>query len=516
MFSLSKFYDKLLRRNADKTAIKFQDEKLSYTTVEKQTAQLANVFRSMGMRAGDSIAILTKNRPEYLISEIAAIRAGTVAIPLNSRLEKNAIRSMLSDAGARILVVGPTYFPIGKNLLQDNSFDINYIIGIEGQSEFPIGFHNFENLLSKAEQTAPTIASSPEDVAAMYYTGGTTGEPKGAMHTHRGLILNTYSHIAELEIGKQERALLTTPLGHSAGYIARAILTQGGTVVLAQGYEPNDFLKTVEKEQITWSFLVPTMISELLNTPVLDETDIGSFKTLVYGASSIPSTVLKDGIEKLGQIFIQIYGLTEVPNLVSVLPKQDHDPEREEVLLSSGFPVQLANVSIIDQEDRWDDDIGEITVTSPYSMKGYRKQEALIGDQGRIRTGDLGRIGEDGRLFLLDRIQDVIVSDGQLVFPSEVENVLQRHPEISQVAVIGTAKNKKSHNIIIKDRMNIEQTVRAVVVTDTNPTLDNLQKFCNKQGLAEHQIPQTMDTVGELPATPYGKIDKNSLRKPYW
>ena len=516
MFSLSKFYDKLLRHNGNNIAIKFRDEELSYTKVEKQTAQLANAFRSMGMRAGDSIAILTRNRPEYLISEIAAIRAGTVAIPLNSKLDKNAIRSMLSDAGVRILIVGPTFFPIGKDLLQDSSSNINYIVGIEGRSEFPIGFHSFENLLSKAEQTAPAITSSSEDVAAIYYTGGTTGKPKGAMHTHHGLILNTYSHIAELEIGKQERALLTTPLGHSAGYIARAILTQGGTVVLAQGYEPNDFLETVEKEQITWSFLVPTMISELLNTPVLDENDMGSLETLVYGASSIPPTVLKDGVEKFGQIFIQVYGLTEVPNLVSVLPKQDHDPKREEVLLSSGFPVQLADISIVDQENRWADDIGEIAVTSPYSMKGYRKQEALISDQERIRTGDLGRIGEGGRLFVLDRIQDVVVSDGQLVFPREVENVLQRHPEISQVAVIGTAKNKKDPDIVIKDRLNIEQTVRAVVVTETNPTLDELQEFCHKKGLAEHQIPETMDTVGELPATPYGKIDKNSLRKPYW
>ena len=199
-----------------------------------------------------------------------------------------------------------------------------------------------------------------------------------------------------------------------------------------------------------------------------------------------------------------------------MLPKQDHDPEREEVLLSSGFPVQLADISIVDQENRWANDIGEITVTSPYSMKGYRKQEGLIGDRERIHTGDLGRIGEGGRLFVLDRIQDVIISNGQLVFPSKVENVLQCHPEISQVAVIGTAKDKKESDIITKDRLNIEQTVRAVVVTDTNPTLDSLREFCYKQGLAEHQIPQTMDTVGELPATPYGKIDKNSLRKPYW
>lgn len=514
--SLPEFYDKLLHRYKNLTAIKSRDKELSYEAVEEQTGRLANALRSMGVNAGDCVVILMDNRPEYLITEIAAIRAGATAVPLNSDLDEDTIRFVLNNCKAQILAVGPAFFSIGKKFQKDSSFDLNHIIGIEGETEFPIGFHRFSELLSKADSDAPTVTPSAEDVAAIYYTGGTTGEPKGVMHTHRGLILNTYSHIAELEISKREQALLTTPLGHSAGYIAQAILTQGGTVVLEQEYEPAQFLKTIADEQITWSFLASTMISELLDASTINETDTSSLETLVYGASSIPSSVLKEGIETLGQIFIQLYGLTEVPNLASVLSKSDHDPEQEDTLRSAGYPVQFADVSIVDRENRWDDDIGEIVITSPYSMKGYLSQNALVSEQNEIFTGDLGRIGDNGRLYVLDRVQDVIVSNGQFVFPSKVENVVQRHPDIHQVAIIGIPKDRETLDVLPGDQQNVEQIVKAVVAVKSNIELDTLQAFCREEGLDDFQIPQTMDTVGKLPETPYGKIDKKSLRKPYW
>lgn len=514
--SLGRFYDKFLRRYEDRIAIKFHDEELSYATLEERTGRLANAFHSMGVTTGDCVAIMMENRPEYLITEIAAIRAGATVIPLNSKLDKDSIRSILDDANARTLVIGPTFFSNGRNLLKDASFNLDYAIGIKGQAEFPIGFHSFDDLLLKADPDVPSVTPSSEDVAAIYYTGGTTGEPKGVMHTHCGLVLNTYSHIAELEIGKREQALLTTPLGHSAGYIARAILAQGGTIVLEQEYEPTQFLETIRKERITWSFLVPIMVSELIEALPLNDIDTSSLETLAYGASSIPSAVLKEGVEKLGPVFIQLYGLTEVPNLVSVLSKFDHDPEREDILQSTGYPVQLADVSIVDPDNKWTGDIGEIIVTSPYAMKGYRTRDALISEQDQIHTGDLGRIGDNGRLYVLDRIQDVIISDGKLVFPSEVENVIQRHPDVYQVAIIGIPRNRETLDIVTRAQLNVEQIVKAVVVIEEGITIETIQEFCREEGLNKYQIPSTMDTVGKLPETPYGKIDKKSLRKPYW
>lgn len=516
MLSLTEFYDKLLSRYDNRIAVAFGDETLSYATLQERTGRIANAFRSIGVNTGDCVAIMMKNRPEYLLTEIAAIRAGVTVVPLNSELDPEQIRSILDDADARTLVIGPSFFSTGRTLQQDSSFELDYVIGIEDESEFPIGFHSFDELLSKADPDVPSVNPSPDDVAAIYYTGGTTGEPKGAMHTHHGLILNTYTHIAELEIGKRERALLTTPLGHSAGYIARSVLAQGGTIVLDQEYEPARFLETIANERITWSFLVPTMVSQLLDTPALDKADTSSLETLVYGASSIPSAVLKEGVKKLGQVFIQLYGLTEVPNLVSVLSKSDHEPGREGALRSSGYPVQLVDVSIVDRENWWDGDIGEIVVTSPYAMKGYRSQAGLVTQRDEIHTGDLGRLGDDGRLYVLDRIQDVIVSDGYLVFPSEVENVVQRHPEVHQVAIIGIPKNRDGFDVVTGDRLNVEQVVKAVVVVDSDIQIETIQEFCREEGLEEQQIPQTMDTVGALPETPYGKIDKQSLRKPYW
>jgi fatty-acyl-CoA synthase/long-chain acyl-CoA synthetase len=217
---------------------------------------------------------------------------------------------------------------------------------------------------------------------------------------------------------------------------------------------------------------------------------------------------------------VQFYGLVEIPNLVTVLPRRYHDPDAEEWLRSAGIASQLAEITILDPNREQLDDrenVGEIGIRAPYQMEGYLDESHRDGEDW-IRTGDVGRIDDRGRLFVLDRIQDVIATSEGVVYSSEVENVIQRHPNVEQVAVIGTpATDGYLSEVTPANRLHIEQSVKAVITVSNSEqiTLEEIQNH-SRDHLADHKVPDSIDTVGQLPETPYGKTDKKSLRKPYW
>jgi fatty-acyl-CoA synthase/long-chain acyl-CoA synthetase len=518
--TLGEFYDDLFRRYGDDPAIRFRDEVTTYADLDAQSAKLASAFHSLGLRGSDRVAILIRNRPEFLVTEIAAARANITTVPLNSQLSDEECAHTLDDAAPEVLVVGPAFFDTVREL-QQQSLNCRHVIGLGSDSDLPIGFHSFEGLIEKAPLDPPGFRSAPDDIATVFYTGGTTGEQKGTLHTHESIVLNLYSHIYELEIGKEETGLLVTPLSHSAGYFAKTILMQGGTVVLDQKFDPETTLRNIAETAVSWLYLTPTMISELLDYPGIDDAETASLDTLVYGSAPIPTSRLEEGLDALGSVFIQFYGLTEVPNLVAILPKANHDTDETVWLQSNGTPAQLADITLLDfgnEWDEWDDDIGEVGVQSPYAMEGYLDEDptASRSNSEWLRTGDIGRIDDEGRLYLLDRIQNVIVSDEQLVFSTEVESVVQRHPTVREVAVIGVPRDSVDY---IRDATfhENEQEVKAVLSLEDGDILelDELQAFCRER-LDPPAVPDSIDTVGTLPQTPYGKVDKKLLRDPYW
>lgn len=517
--TLGEFYEELFRRYGDDPAIRFKGEITTYADLDAQSAKLASAFHALGLSRSDRVAILIRNRPEFLITEIAAARANVTTVPLNSKLSDEECEHALADATPDVLVVGPGFFDTVRDL-QRRSLDCRHVIGLGSDSELPIGFHSFEGLIEKAPPGPPGIHSTANDIATIFYTGGTTGEQKGTLHTHESIVLNLYSHVYELEVRKQETGLLVTPLSHSAGYFAKTILMQGGTVVLDQEFDPETTLQRIENNHISWLYLTPTMIAELLDHAAVADADTTSLDTLVYGSAPIPASRLEEGLDVFGPVFIQFYGLTEVPNLVAVLSKSKHSTEEKKWLQSNGIPAQLTDITLLDfgnEWDEWDDNIGEVGVQSPYAMEGYLGDDptASRSDSEWLRTGDIGRI-DDGRLYVLDRIQNVIVSDNQLVYSTDVESVIQRHPLVREVAVIGVPKNSVDY---IKDATfhESEQDVKAVLSLDDSEMieLDELQAFCRER-LNPPAVPDSFDTVGTLPQTPYGKVDKKLLRDPYW
>lgn len=517
--TMGEFYEELFRRYGDNPAIVFDGDVTTYADLDTKSAKLASAFHSLGLSRSDRVAILIQNRPEFIITEVAAARAGVTTVPLNSQLTESECEYTLADAAPDVLVTGPTFFNTVREL-QQQSLDCRHVIGLGRDAELPIGFHSFESLLEKASPEPPGNRASSNDIVTVFYTGGTTGQQKGTRHTHESIVLNLYSHVFELDVGKDETGLLVTPLSHSAGYFAKTLLMQGGTVSLKQEFDPEQILQQIEAERISWLYLTPTMIGELLENVAVTETETSSLDTLVYGSAPIPMSRLEKGLDALGDVFVQFYGLTEVPNLVAVLPKEKHSANEPEWLQSSGISAQLTDITLLEfgnEWDEWEDDIGEIGIQSPYAMDGYIGEDRIVrSDDGWIRTGDIGRIDDKGRLYILDRIQDVIVSEEQLVYSTEAESVIQRHPMVREVAVIGIPKDSSSY---IKDATfhENEQEVKAVLslLDDETLELDELQTFCQER-LDPPAVPDSIDTVGTLPQTPYGKVDKKLLREPYW
>lgn len=507
-------FNTLARSHDEKAAIKTNVTTLTYAELDERTAKLANIFRSLGLDSQDSVGILMENRSEFIVTQIAAARAGIVVVPLNSAIDKYSIESILTDANVRTLVVGPAMFNLAKEIQQTNleSYDI---IGIKDQADLPIGFHGFEELLSKANADPPDVTVNPNDTAAIHYTGGTTGQPKGTLHTHYSILLNIYAHIQELELRPNDRQLLVTPLGHSAGRFALTGLVNGATVVLRERVDSESLLQLIEEESITWTYLIPTMISDLLDTPGVKEANFESLQTLVYGSAPITPSQLKEGLEVFGDVFIQFYGLAEIPNIAAVLPKSHHNPENEASLKSAGLPATLVEIALFADEFDFDDQIGEVGIKAPYAVDEYLNGTPTHDDDGWVKTGDIGRFDDEGRLIILDRKQDMIITDGEPVYSTEVEDVIQRHPDVHQVAVIGIPES--THERMRMDDLTVEQSIKAVIVPegDEELTLESLQEHCS-EWLSKRMVPESLDTVGKLPETAYGKIDKQLLKEPYW
>lgn len=513
--TLDRFYGSLFNRYGDQKAITTAEEVLSYADFDERTAKLANFFQSIGLGSGDPVGILSQNRTEYLTALIAAARAGIVAVPLNASSGLDRLKYIFRDADLEALVVGPALAETGHEI-QQSDIDVGYLIGVGHDDDLPLGFHSFETILERADDTPPSVTTYPDDIAAIYYTSGTTADPKGTLHNHEAIILNIYAHHFELEIQRDDRVLLVTPLGHSAGFFAMAALAQGAEIVLERGFDPEMVVERVTEDAISWTYLIPTMISELLEFTRDAETNFESLDTLVYGSAPLSPSKVVQGIEAFGDVFIQFYGLTEIPNLVTVLPKGRHTSDDDQWLHSTGRPARLADVTVLTDENDWDDDIGEIGIRATYQMTGYlNDQHECTADRRWIRTGDIGRIDEKGRLHVLDRVQNTIIVNGEPVFSTEVENVIEQHEGIAKVGVIGIPVRKPA--VPNPAPQQVEQSIKAIVVPADEGMVSppELEEYCRDQ-LPERERPDSIDTVGDLPETPYGKVDKQLLREPYW
>ncbi|MEU7814822.1 AMP-binding protein [Pseudonocardia sp. NPDC049154] len=536
-------FEAAFARYRERIAVEVGGRSWSFADLDRWSAAVAAQLRGRGVGAGDAVALHLTNGVEFVVADVAVARLGAVKVPVNPLLPEATVAHILRASKARA-VIGATSLGGRADLCVSDD-------GGDPPAE----------RLAGPQDVAPPERSGvgPGGRAAIYFTGGTTGLPKGVVHTQASAVAVHYAQIVEAEIAQSDRLLLSTPLAHAAGLFAQSALIRGATSVIEPGFDAARTLELLRTRGITWTFLVPTMIYRLLDLAAgsasvsrvgsagsasvsrvgsagsasvsrvgsagsarvsrvgsASVSRVGSasaetleLRTVVYGAAPIAPSRLAQALDAFGPVFVQLYGQTECPNWGTRLAKSDHDPARPELLGSCGRASIMADVQVV-AEDGTPlpvGDTGEICLRSPYTLESYLDDPAATAAKflpdGWIRTGDVGFLDAAGYLHLRDRTSDMVISGGMNVYCREVEDALARHPAVARVAVIGVPHEDWG------------EAVHAVVVPRAGFDADELVAWSRGE-LAAYARPKSVEVVADLPETPFGKIDKKVLRAPHW
>jgi len=493
-----------LRRRPDATALVCEGRRYSYRDMEARVSQVAQLFAAQGLGRGDGIAVLASNRAEVIFANWAAQALGMRYTPLHPKGSEADHLYILEHAEIAALVVdGGTFAERGRAL--EAQANLRKVFVLAG--DFGI------DLTVEADRFAPApieVQARPEDVCNVFFTGGTTGRPKGAAHRHGSVNSATIQSLAFWDWPSEVRFLIATPISHAAGGMLTPSLIKGGEFHVLPGFDVHSFLDTIQRERITATFVVPSMIYDLLDKAPLEDYDLSSLEMIIYGASPISPARLREAIERIGPKFCQLYGQTEAPNLVSYLSREDHDLSRPHLLESCGLPLAPNQVKLLkdDGSEAAVGEAGEICIRGPLVMDSYwnsPEETAKAFDGGWLRTGDVARRDERGFLFIVDRLKDMVISGGFNIFTREVEDCLAQHPAVAAAAVIGVPHPRWG------------EAVAAFVVLrpGASATAEELIALV-KASKGAVQAPKTLDFVDALPLTAVGKVDKKVLRAPFW
>ncbi len=500
-------YAQILRRHAgerpDAPALTFGERTWTFAQLHAGSSRVGQALRAEGVQPGDRVAVLSKNCAEMLELMFACSQVGAVMAGLNWRLSAREIAAIVADAAPKVLVVAPEEEP----LLAELTTEVAAGMRIVRLGEY------YDTWRAQMQPVDPGHDGAPGDVALLLYTSGTTGLPKGVMLTNEGM-----SYTPRLGeawgMGPDSVNLVAMPLFHIGGCgYGTSTLTRGGHTVLLREVNPALIVETIARHRVTHTFLVPTVVQALLMVPGVDQADLSSLQLLMYGAAPMGDVLLRRAMDTLQCRFIQAYGMTETAGTVAVLPPEDHEPEGPKArLLSSvgrAYPwVQLRVVDPTTLADAPAGQVGELWIRSRMVMKGYFHQPqeteaALVGgpDGAWLRTGDAAFLDEEGYIFLFDRFKDMIISGGENIYPAEIENVLNGHPAVREVAVIGVPHEKWG------------ETPRAIVVLreGQQATQEELIAFTRKR-LARYKCPTSVVFTGVLPRNASGKLLKRELR----
>ncbi len=505
-----------VRRSAllypDQDALVEGDVRYTWRQFADRVARLAGGLRQLGLQPGDRVAMLADNSHRYVEFFFATFWAGGIAVPINTRWAVPEIRYALDDSGARLLIADPAHIE-AATLQRDGGAAIDHLILAADVSRQEAGWAHWEKLAQ-----APAVADAGrgfEDIACLFYTGGTTGRSKGVMLSHANLVTNSLTAMLNMNIRAGTVHLHVSPMFHVAGGARLFSVTMaGGTHVVIPKFDIEPFLAVIERERVNITVIVPTMLNRLVQHPDLERRDVSSLQLLSYGASPMPAALLRRALERLpGVRFLQSYGMTELSPVASVLMPEFHTFEGPNAgyTASAGQPVYNADIQILDPDGRPlpVGEIGEVCVRGPMVMKGYWNQPELTAEavrDGWMHTGDGGYMDERGFLFIVDRIKDMIVSGGENVYSAEVEDALYGHPAVAECAVIGIPSEQWG------------EAVHAEVVLKAGAEVSEADLIAHcKARIAGFKCPRSLVIrTGELPKSGAGKILKTELRAPFW
>ncbi len=501
-----------------RTAVVCNQENFTYAQFADRARRLAGALRQAGVQPGDRVAFLSSNCHRLLEAYYGVLEAGAVLLPLNIRLASSELSYILNDSGATILFVEKQFLGLVESFRKDIP-QVKTFCQLEGSPEAPWLFpRNYEDLLQAATPYRADITSIDENsLAELFYTSGTSANPKGVMLTHRNIYLHAQNVCLGFNIENGAVELHTIPLFHANGWgVAHFLTLLGGKHVMMQRFETKEVFRLIEKERVHSFSLVPIMATALVNCPERPNYNLSSLRRIVIGGAASSPTLIREVEEKLGCECFSGYGLTETSPSLSISPMKlgmGWDSEQRYVgQAMTGYAFPGVEIRVVDANDndvpRDGQSIGEIVARSDGVMEGYWRQpdasaEALRG--GWFHTGDMATLNEEGYLLIVDRKKDIIVSGGENISSLELEKAILAHPAVLEAGVIPVPDEKWG------------EVPKALVVLKPNAvaTEPELIEFCRLH-LAHYKCPRSFEFVVSLPKTGTGKILKKDLRKKYW
>lgn len=514
MFSMTQLIRRAAQTHAAMLATVDGERRQTWSAFQDKISHFAGGLKNLGVKADDCVAILALNSDRYFEFMFAVPWAGGVFQPINTRLAGPEVVYWLNDSAAKVLVVDSNFVGLIAEIQSELKYVERFVfIDDGGAGQQPESWVSYAELVSGPAMQ--DVGRQNDDVAGLFYTGGTTGRSKGVMLSHTNLVMNAMQAVAVLDCRPADHILHVAPMFHIAdAFICMTSVTVVGTNYFNPAFEPVSTMRAMQAHKIQRLLLVPTMVNMLVNHPDVEGFDLSVLRCVTYGASPMPESVIKKAMQVLPATqFYQAYGQTEAAPLITALSADRHVFEGPLAgkTKSAGQAAPGIDVAIMDEDNRLlpVDAIGEICMRGANMMLGYRnmpEQTAKAIVDGWLHTGDGGYLDDEGFLFIVDRVKDMIISGGENVYSAEVENVIYQHAAVNQCAVIGIPSEKWG------------EQVHAVVVLHAGQSLseDELIAHC-KSLIAGFKCPRSVSfQEGALPLSGAGKILKTELRKPFW
>ena len=501
--NFANYVDVAARDAPNRTALTDHRRELSFGELAAETDAVASALEDLGVEPGDRVALYLPNSVAFVTAYFGAMKRGAVPFPINMRFQGHEVEYVLNDSGAVAVVTAGQF----EDVIAGLDVDGLELIVANGERG-----HDYADLVASAAGDYDVYPRKNDELAELVYTSGTTGRPKGVKHTHGNLDTNARGLVRYMSWSEDEVGLTVCPCFHVSGLniTVTPFVVMRATDHLLPEWDPETALQTIEARDVTYTFLIPTMLIDLLESGLAEEYDTSSLEVIGVGGSPMPRERIETTEETFDCMLLEGYGMTETTPLAAI-----NTPDQNVRKAGSIGPVaeEVVDVRIEDPSTGREVGVGEKgellwhgdTVTPGYFKMAEKNEEAFVERDGKrwLRSGDIGRMDEDGHLFVEDRLDDMIVTGGENVYPREVEEVIYELDGVAEAAVVG----------IPHDRLG--ETVTAIIVrSGEGPTAEEVEAHCRER-LTDYKIPREVEFAEELPKTSTRKIDKVSLREDF-
>nr|ACJ12468.1 fatty-acid--CoA ligase transmembrane protein [Rhodococcus sp. T104] len=489
-------------------ALRYPGADLTYADLEDKTGRLAAVLANGGVGPGDRVAYVGLNSPAFLTTLLATLRIGAIFVPVNFRLAGPELRTVLDRSGAVALIGEPGHVEM-VDAVRDTAAVKRFLL-VDDDPEVPVagstaGWEPWSRALAEAAPTDRVVPGRFDDPAILMFTSGTTGTPKGVVLTYGNIWWNSVNVDTRLDARRGDVTYASAPLFHVGAlnsFVVRTIV-RGGTVVLRRSFDPAEFLADLIQYQVNSMFVVPAMLAGLRRVPGVFEADLSHLRSIVVAGAPVPPSLIHDFADH-GIWLQQAWGLTETAPFATHLPVE----RTLDKIGSAGIPMPYTQVRVVDTASNLPVPpgvSGEIVVRGPNVTPGYWENPeataSAFDDEGWFHSGDIGYLDDEGYLYIVDRLKDMVISGGENVYPAEVERILVNMPGVSDVAVVGVPDQKWGEIVVAVVSLH----------ADAELTLEDVREYAALQ-LARYKLPQRLRIVDRVPRNASGKLEKLSIR----